>query len=225
MIPAPFSQSLIALPNPDTRKRRHRKDSDLLKRSVSMNLPITEMALLPIYLRSTNIDSSPMNSRIISFCWVSWFGVSASSSPFLSFSSSSVDAEPEMPPFKVVEDIFLGRARTVRHRRSMWLTVAQVSSEIEFVRRSLVTNISSLRRPFTANAPESEIKQVLNIANTSSINVSSLKVSIQRRQMCMQSSMKGSNVVSIQEGSDVASSDFCGSPDLGDRKRSKSVGS
>mmetsp|Transcript_10406 Transcript_10406/g.26190 ORF Transcript_10406/g.26190 Transcript_10406/m.26190 type:complete len:262 (-) Transcript_10406:1911-2696(-) len=212
MISAAFSQSLMALPTPEMRNRRQRKDSNLSKRSVSMNLPMTEMTLLPIYLRSTNIESSVMNSRIISWYSNSGFVISASPSPFCS-----------SPSFKLALEGFLGKLRTPRHRRSMWLIVAHVSSEIELVLRSLVTKISSLRKPFTANAPESEMKQLLNIAKISSIKVSSLNNLMERRQMWMQSSMNRSKVVSTHEELRFSSSDF--SAFFGDRKRSISVGS
>merc|ERR1740117_127968 len=115
---------MIPLPTPDTKKMRHLNDRDLVKCSASRNFPITDIVLLPMYLRSKNMESSSTNSRIISFSSSSRFGVSSSS--FLSFDldssitvfSEALEAAMEFP-FRLMESDLLGKPRTQRHRRSM----------------------------------------------------------------------------------------------------------
>mmetsp|Transcript_59906 Transcript_59906/g.147229 ORF Transcript_59906/g.147229 Transcript_59906/m.147229 type:complete len:238 (+) Transcript_59906:1090-1803(+) len=210
------SQSRIPFPTLVTRNRRHLSPSVLTKRSLSRNLPITATVLLPIYLRSKNISSSAVNSRIASCS-------SADTDELSSSVPAALAVVDRSELFRFVEDGRRGKFLTDRQRRSIWLRVAHVSSVIELCRKSPDTNSSILRRPFTANAPESEPRQLLIMANISSTRVSSSNTLMDRRQICIHPSMNGSNVVSSHVG---ISLEMLASPVLGEvRNLSKSGGS
>merc|ERR1719401_366049 len=83
-------------------------------------------------------------------------------------------------------------------RKSMCDTVAQVSSVTCFNSKSLETNCLSRRSPFTAKWPESERRQLLSIAKTSSTKESLLNTSKDLKQIEIHPSIKCSKVVFIQ---------------------------
>mmetsp|Transcript_5580 Transcript_5580/g.10100 ORF Transcript_5580/g.10100 Transcript_5580/m.10100 type:complete len:219 (-) Transcript_5580:941-1597(-) len=142
--------------------------------------PITMAALHPIYLLFEKNLCSRMNSFMVSAC--SCFRCSFCSSVAPSTSGTEDGGNPRMD----------------KTRKSICETVAHVSSVISFRSKSLETNCCSLRSPLTAKWPESERRQLLSIAKTSSTRESLLNASNDLKQIEMHPSIRCSKVVSIQ---------------------------